>query len=374
MLDVSMAKKLIERVTEYTSYNVNIMNEDGVIIASRDPERVGTFHEAAYQIVHGGKDIITVEGDHDYPGVLRGMNMVIDIDGRREGVVGVTGNPDEIRPVALITKMAIETMIKYENQKLQSIRRQTRKERFAEMLTHEPNPDPNYIRGLARELNYHEDIVRIPVLCRPEQPKYVDALLETIKSSSSHGGEDISFTLDDKYVLVYKTLDTSKENVFSDYKYILADYLGGALKWMREENIGCRFFVGTFQSNFTQYYYSYRHCRWLADNIHSEHTAVYFYDNAGKYIQQLLPQKELQQIFNVFGSSLSSEFKKDYCELVGSLIDNDFNIAAAARQIFMHKNTFVYRYNKVRDMLNVNPQASPRDKWLLIYLYLYMTP
>lgn len=35
MLDVSMAKKLIERVTEYTSYNVNIMNEDGVIIASR---------------------------------------------------------------------------------------------------------------------------------------------------------------------------------------------------------------------------------------------------------------------------------------------------------------------------------------------------
>ncbi len=374
MLDVALAKKLIERVTEYTSYNVNIMNEDGVIIASRDPERVGTFHEAAYQIVHGGKDIITVESDHDYPGVLQGMNMVIDIDGRREGVVGVTGDPDEIRPVALITKMAIETMIKYENQKLQSIRRQSRKERFAEILTREPNPDPNYIRRLARELNYHEDIVRIPILCQPDRSKYVSSLLEMIKSSSAHGREDISFALDDKYVLVFKTLDTGKQNIFADYKYILADYMKIALNRMREENIGCQFFIGTFQSNFIQYHYAYRHCLWLADNVHTEHSAVYFYDYAGRYIQQLIPRKELQQIFNVFGSSFSDDFKKDYCELVGSLIENDFNTAAASREIFMHKNTFLYRYNKIRDMLNVNLQASPRDKWLLIYLYLYLMP
>ena len=285
--------------------------------------------------------------------------------------------PRRISPnvwIATMQQMAIETMIKYENQKLQTIRRQSRKERFAEMLTHEPNSDPNYIRGLARELNYHEDIIRIPILCRPEQPKFLNALLETIKSSRSHGREDISFILDDKYVLIYKTLDASKENIFSDYKYILADYLGDALKWMREADIGCRFFIGTFQSRFSQYYYAYRHCRWLADNVHTEHMAVYFYDYAGKYIQQFIPQKELQQIFNVFGTSFSADFKNDYCELIGSLIDNDFNIAAASRQIFMHKNTFVYRYNKVRDLLNVNPQASPQDKWLLTYLYIYLMP
>ena len=35
MLENSLAEKLIEQVTKYTSYNVNIMNEQGVIIASR---------------------------------------------------------------------------------------------------------------------------------------------------------------------------------------------------------------------------------------------------------------------------------------------------------------------------------------------------
>ena len=50
MLENSLAEKLIEQVTKYTSYNVNIMNEQGVIIASRNPERIGKFHEVAWQI------------------------------------------------------------------------------------------------------------------------------------------------------------------------------------------------------------------------------------------------------------------------------------------------------------------------------------
>ena len=130
MLENSLAEKLIEQVTKYTSYNVNIMNEQGVIIASRNPERIGKFHEVAWQIVHGTTDIMVTENDNEYPGVLSGINMIIEIEGKREGVVGVTGNPEEIRPIALIIKMAIETLIKYENQKMQAFRRQTRKEFF----------------------------------------------------------------------------------------------------------------------------------------------------------------------------------------------------------------------------------------------------
>mgnify|MGYP000423551527 CR=1 FL=1 len=85
MLENSLAEKLIEQVTKYTSYNVNIMNEQGVIIASRNPERIGKFHEVAWQIVHGTSDIMVTENDNEYPGVLSGINMVIDIEGKREG-------------------------------------------------------------------------------------------------------------------------------------------------------------------------------------------------------------------------------------------------------------------------------------------------
>lgn len=36
MIDALLAKKFIERITQYTEYNVNIMDEKGIIIASKN--------------------------------------------------------------------------------------------------------------------------------------------------------------------------------------------------------------------------------------------------------------------------------------------------------------------------------------------------
>lgn len=93
MLEETLAKKLIERVSEYTSYNVNIMNEDGIIIASVDPKRVGTFHEAAYVITHNDRDVIMVEDSKEYEGTAPGINMVIQIDGKELAWSGFRGSP-----------------------------------------------------------------------------------------------------------------------------------------------------------------------------------------------------------------------------------------------------------------------------------------
>ena len=116
MIEPEMARRFIEQVTQYTEYNINIMDERGVIIASRDPARVGTYHEVADRIIHGREDVLVIRDDKMFPGVLPGINMAVMLDGRREGVVGVTGDPDRIRDVAMITRMAMEAMLKYEKQ------------------------------------------------------------------------------------------------------------------------------------------------------------------------------------------------------------------------------------------------------------------
>lgn len=70
MIEPELAVKFIEQLTQYTEYNINIMDESGIIIASRDPKRVGTYHEAAALVVSGGSDMLAVEDDTTYPGVL----------------------------------------------------------------------------------------------------------------------------------------------------------------------------------------------------------------------------------------------------------------------------------------------------------------
>lgn len=381
MLEVPLAEKLIEQLTKYTDYNVNIMNEDGVIIASRNQERVGCFHEPAWQIINGGSDIIVVDSDNDYPGVSPGINMVIDIDGERIGVVGVTGIPEEIRPVALIIKMSIETMVKYERQKMQAYRRQTRKEQFLEMLTTRPDADPAVLRSLAHELNYRENLIRVPILCRVKNPEHRSVIQAALSQNPYCKKEDMVFLFGTEYILIFKTLESDRESypspdLLGRWHLFISDFLSDALKQSAQHNLHCCFYIGTLQNSLTQYYYAYQHCKWLQKQNFSEESeecVVWFYAHVGEYISQCIPRKELQQIFHIYGELLPESFIKNYQKLMGNLITSDFNFVTAAKQTYMHKNTFVYQYNKIRDILNLNPQNCPEDKWLAILLYIYLS-
>ncbi|WP_077611275.1 CdaR family transcriptional regulator [Clostridium sp. Marseille-P2415] len=370
MIETELAKKFMEQVTQYTEYNINIMNEQGVIIASRDPKRVGTFHEVAYYIVTGSEDMVVTSTGEDYPGVKPGINLVINIDGRREGVVGITGDPGEIKPVALITKMAIEAMLKYEKQQEELRRRRNRKEHFTNLLIHVEYPDPRELRSVARQLNYSENIIRIPILCKLEDIR-PEPFLDRIKNSPGHGTEDISIVLDNSHILIFKTMPDKTHKVFSDYKYIIAEYLSAALKWLLEQEKSCKFYIGSFQGSFTQYYYAYRHCRWLEDNVDTG-SAAFFYDHTGNYVRSIVPVSELQWMFNIYEKGLSEEFKKTFMEIAGVLIKTNYNLVAASKELFMHKNTLLYRYNKIKDTLNINPIESSADRFFLETFYSFL--
>jgi carbohydrate diacid regulator len=51
MIPKYLAMKFLESLTEKLGYNINIIDEKGIIIASSDKSREGTFHEAAYKLI-----------------------------------------------------------------------------------------------------------------------------------------------------------------------------------------------------------------------------------------------------------------------------------------------------------------------------------
>ena len=59
MIRPEMAQKFIDQITDYTEYNINIMDESGVIIASRSKDRIGTYHEAADRIAGAKKTLLS---------------------------------------------------------------------------------------------------------------------------------------------------------------------------------------------------------------------------------------------------------------------------------------------------------------------------
>ena len=385
MLEVSLAEKLIEQITKYTDYNVNIMNREGIIIASRDPERIGMYHEPAWQILHENQDIITVNSDKDYPGAIRGINMVIDIDGKREGVVGVTGNPEEIRPIALIIKMSIETMIRYENQKIQSLRRQTKKQQLQDLILSEGHPAPAKLRSLTEDLGCSPDIPRFSLLCHIKGADCKD-IYRLIKSCPLHSEEDLILFPGPEYILIFKSVtekdtlssvstnnNSVKESAIMKYRRLLIEYTEQLQSLIASKTSDFHIYAGTLQDTPSQYHAAYSHCKWMENHISDPASVNWFRDHTGRYLAECIPFRELRQIFGASGKFLSEEDRKHCLELIGSLTKSDFNISAAAKNIFMHKNTFTYQYNKLREELNLNPQVFPQDKWIMIALYLYLS-
>lgn len=371
MIEVDLARKFIEQITKYTDYNINIMNEQGYIIASRDPKRVGTFHAVAYKIVTGKEDMVVTAGENDYPGVRRGINLVINIDGRRDGVVGITGDPEEIKPVALITKMAIEAMLKYEKQQEELLRRQNRKERFLSLLIHEEYADPAILRSVARQLNYSEEMIRIPILCTLSGC-LAEPFLDAVKKGNCHSKEDISFILDQERALIFKTVRGDRKDVFAEYKDMIDEYLRDALRFLYQQGAVCRYFVGSFQNSFNQYYFGYQHCKWLEESTDGTLDFAFFYDFSGAYLKSVMPMNELQSMFHVYENILEQKFRNSYVEIIGALIKTNWNLVDASRELFMHKNTLVYRYNKLKERLNINPILSASDRFFVEAFYIYL--
>lgn len=98
---VELAEKIVDMLHKVTGGNVNFMDMDGVIIATKQPERLGTVHEAAKRIMSGEVDefAISVESTQKLKGVLPGYNGVVLYKGDRLGCIGLSGDPEKMRPL-----------------------------------------------------------------------------------------------------------------------------------------------------------------------------------------------------------------------------------------------------------------------------------
>ena len=92
MINQAFAEQFIRRIRSQTDYNINIMNEHGIIIASCSEERVGTFHATAFRMITNNISInVTEDLTEDLPGVTSpGVNLLL----RENPIpVGVIGSP-----------------------------------------------------------------------------------------------------------------------------------------------------------------------------------------------------------------------------------------------------------------------------------------
>ena len=372
MIDRLFAERLIDKLSQFTEYNINIMDEDGIIIASRMKERIGTFHEVAFQLMKGDEDSRVVTKEDSEKGVRCGVNMVIHANKRKEGVLGLSGDPREIMPVAKIVKMSVELMLEYESYKYESLRKYNLKEQLIHLILYSDDFVREDLTKYIVALNLEDDMVRVPILIQCKNTTVnSEKLRQLLEENKSFCRQDFIDITREGFLIVFKSIDCPIDYIMQDYKYMIAEYLAPFLQYIRKEEIQMRIYIGPLQNDIMYYRQAYNYCMWMQKNIRKD-GSFYFYDYAVRYLESMATPTESHTLFLMLKQKLGKKFTDNYLEMMGALIENEYNLNKASDWLHIHKNTLVYRLDKIRESLNMNPLSSNSDRELMECFYYYL--
>ncbi|KAB3526351.1 methyl-accepting chemotaxis protein [Alkaliphilus serpentinus] len=109
LVSTVFAQRLVELINKETQQNAHFFGDGGVIIATTQPERLGTVHQGAKDIMAGKLDYIAIteEMTKTMSGTRPGFSIGIDTNGRRIGAIGISGEPQQMKPIALLASNLI---------------------------------------------------------------------------------------------------------------------------------------------------------------------------------------------------------------------------------------------------------------------------
>ncbi|WP_156292455.1 sugar diacid recognition domain-containing protein [Serratia oryzae] len=112
LLEEATARQIVQRAMGIIHHSVNVMDSNGVIIASGDPARLYQRHEGAVLALTENRvvEIDAATAAH-LKGVKPGINLPFSFRQQHVGVIGISGDPLEVRAYAELVKMAAELMV-----------------------------------------------------------------------------------------------------------------------------------------------------------------------------------------------------------------------------------------------------------------------
>ncbi len=370
-MDTLLANKLFDSIAGLTKYNLSIIDEYGKILASKSGELIGIFHETAFHLIKSHQEIVIIDRDDPESGIRESVYMVLFVKRHRVGVIGVYGNAQEVLPVIRVLRHSLEVMLEFELYKKNVSRKYTAKERVLKILF---SDDYEYsdLEQAIKDTSLDKKIPRIPVLIEIEDPfRHSSQLCRQIDQGTDASRQDLAGITNDGNIFLLKSIHGESNIIMEDYKYILGDYLSHALQYIRSNSLKHSIYVGPIENDIIYYRQAFLYCRWMQNHI-SQPGSYYFYNYVVKYLEAIASQNEFHAVFSYLKQELGEKFIENYIEVMNALIEKDYNLAKASNALHVHKNTLVYRLDKIRSILSMNPLSSSSEREFMESFYIYL--
>lgn len=329
----ALAQKMVNYITRFVRRNVNLMDSDGVIIASSDHNRVGQLHMKALEAIENNRpEVVEADGQ----GMKRGINVPIRYRDQICGVVGVSGDAEEIEPIIDLVRCSIELLIEQEAiMSLTQVHNQLREQFLYEWVYRQVPCSPDFVsRGEHCGVKVH--VPRPVALVRFCENSHQNVLEECFEDRKT---DNYRIRLSSNLYILILDADQSLVQVF-DYIQSIAPV--------------CKISVGDpeeiIHTSLLQAQLALR----IGDLLHPNVTRLK-YDDYRCY-DWILKGSAMAGDYELL--CMKAAGMEEGQENLGTLLEffrQNGNLTLTANALDVHRNTIRYRLNRVHKLTGKNP-------------------
>ena len=364
------AQQIVEEIGDLVHQNINLMDKQGYIIASNDHSRIGHFHHGAYRIIRDSlpEFYVDLELANRLPGLRQGINLPIEVDGKLEGVIGITGSYEEVIHYGQIVQRMAAILVK-ERIRLDEERLDNRvHSRFLEDWVLSGNPATRsglYERGLALGID-----IRLPrrcmVVCVRNLGFYIKSLegqefIEQVEAQVSSYME--------RYPDTIILRNTGRQILLVNKRAVLdMAVLAKMLKDHVRQALHVEILAGIDGEDpdlHTAYLQASRALQ-LASRYPGE--IVRYRDLNMELIFDQIPLQEKKRYLKKLFSGWDRGKMLDCAQLLNAYFAAEGSLSAAAEALYIHKNTLQYRIRQLAETTGLDVRKPSNAPMLYVAL------
>lgn len=376
-LTPALAQEIAGDTSAIIGFNVLVTDRDGTVIGSGDRARVGTFHEASVEVMRTRQPAAhSAAQARALRGVRPGITLPIVLDGTALGTVGITGSPSQVRRFGLVVKRQTEILL----QESVLLRSRLLHERALEDLVRDiayfdaDVVEPDLISYRGAELGYDLTVPRVAVvvgLSTPPDHEEVTArlaLLHTLRVTFAGTHDIVAAMPSDRFVVLHRLSAAHRADELPALCHRAVEEIG------RRYRLTAAAGIGDIATTVVELHDSYQEASTalrlgarLGNHGDAAPTVSSIDDLRIHQLLAAVGHRPRARLVDALATNLRAQV--DWPVLRQTLIawcETGFNLVRAAAALHVHRNTLVYRLNKIAQLTG----KPVRDHRAAVALYL----
>lgn len=345
MLEIKqeLAQQIVEAVKEICGQDINFIDTNGIIFASTQKARIGTYHEIGSYVAKTGTQISVTE-DNSFFGTQPGINLPIYHNQELFAIIGIRGEPAVVCKYAQLAERITLLFLREQELSYSSRSASDKKKYILDCLIHNKIPEREYFNELLEQLKIETQTPKRLFLFHLESDRFLEGdsyLRYTLEQQLAAFGVTLyAFQYPNQY---YAMIDAGK------YR----DALTGIRPFLLQHQGQVKLAVGK-ECLFYHLFESYQSAVTAYKSMEGSDTPIIVFDDIT--LELILSDVSKQSAAEYLEKTLSSLTDHEK-QVLKAYFHSDMSIQKTCEILYMHKNTLQYQLNRIYKKCGWNPRT-----------------